>query len=159
MRVARNPKPMKQETAALSSPARADHPGPSLPAPSQGSPSDDGLRASARPSDGTAPGLESCCPFQEAIDLLSRRHAMTIIWLLQQQSPRRFNDIRRGIDVNPVTLTQRLEELEQCGVVSRKAFKQIPPRVEYSLTQKGADLIPLMDQLSAWSRKHGDEPA
>jgi DNA-binding HxlR family transcriptional regulator len=106
--------------------------------------------------DSKAPGLSQCCPFQEAIDLLSRRHAMTIIWLLQQQSPRRFNDIRRGIDVNPVTLTQRLEELEQGGIVSRKAFKQTPPRVEYSLTRKGADLLPLMDQLSAWSQKHAD---
>lgn len=107
---------------------------------------------------GTAPGLEECCPFQQAIDLLSKRHAMTIIWLLQQQSPRRFNDIRRSLDVNPVTLTQRLEELEQGGVVSRKAFKQIPPRVEYALTQKGIDLLPLMDQLSQWSQKHVPAP-
>ena len=37
-------------------------------------------------------GIAGCCPFQEAIDLLSRRHAMTIIWLLQQQEPRRFNE-------------------------------------------------------------------
>lgn len=103
--------------------------------------------------------IEGCCPFQEAIDLLSKRHALTIIWLLQQESPRRFNDIRRATDVNPVTLTQRLGELEQGGIVARKAYNETPPRVEYSLTRKGLDLLPLMDQLSAWSRKHTTVPA
>lgn len=99
-------------------------------------------------------GLEGCCPFQEAIDLLSRRHAMTIIWLLQQEEPRRFNQIKRAIDINPVTLTQRLNELEQAGILSRKTFNETPPRVEYALTAKGRDLVPLMDQLSKWARKH-----
>src|ERR1041385_7706825 len=92
-------------------------------------------------------GLEGCCPFQEAIDLLSKRHAMTIIWLLQQEEPRRFNEIKRELDLNPVTLTQRLTELEEAGVVARKPFNEAPPRVEYRLTPKGRDLVPLMDQL------------
>ncbi|MCA1820176.1 MAG: winged helix-turn-helix transcriptional regulator [Thermoplasmatota archaeon] len=97
---------------------------------------------------------DGCCPFQEAIDLLSRKHAMTIIWLLQQQEPRRFNEIKRAIDVNPVTLTQRLNELEEAGILHRKTFNETPPRVEYSLTSKGRDLVPLMDQLSRWARRH-----
>ncbi|MHB8633569.1 MAG: winged helix-turn-helix transcriptional regulator [Thermoplasmatota archaeon] len=100
-----------------------------------------------------APSSE-CCPFQEAIDLLSRRHALTVIWLLQRDAPRRFNDIRDAIDVNPVTLTQRLRELEEGGIIARRSYRQTPPRVEYSLTRKGLDLLPLMDQLGAWSRKH-----
>lgn len=111
------------------------------------------MRGDARDAE-PADSLAGCCPFQEAIDLLSKRHAMTIIWLLQQQAPRRFNDIRRATDVNPVTLTQRLAELEQGGIVSRQAFNETPPRVEYSLTAKGSDLLPLMEQLSAWSRRH-----
>lgn len=98
-----------------------------------------------------------CCPFQEAIDLLSRRHAMTIIWLLQQREPRRFNDIKRAIELNPVTLTQRLNELVEAGILSRHTFNETPPRVEYSLTTKGRDLVPLMDQLSSWARKHQPE--
>jgi len=100
---------------------------------------------------------QGCCPFQEAIDLLSRRHAMTIIWLLQQQEPRRFNEIKRAIDINPVTLTQRLNELDEAGILHRQTFNETPPRVEYSLTAKGRDLVPLMDQLSSWARRHSDD--
>jgi DNA-binding HxlR family transcriptional regulator len=99
-------------------------------------------------------GVECCCPFQEILDLLSKRHALTLLWLLQQEAPRRFNDIRRALDINPVTLTQRLSELEAGGIVRRQAFSETPPRVEYSLTRKGLDLMPLMDQLSVWSQKH-----
>jgi|SRR5688500_7617646 len=103
---------------------------------------------------GESEDLEGCCPFQAAIDLLSKRHAMTIIWLLQQESPRRFNDIKRTLSINPVTLTQRLEDLVAAGIVSRKTFNETPPRVEYALTARGKELIPLMDQLSAWATKH-----
>jgi DNA-binding HxlR family transcriptional regulator len=95
-----------------------------------------------------------CCPFQEAIDLLSKRHAMTIIWLLQQQEPRRFNEIKRELAINPVSLSQRLTELEEGGILERKTFRETPPRVEYRLTPKGRDLLPLMDQLGRWARKH-----
>jgi DNA-binding HxlR family transcriptional regulator len=95
-----------------------------------------------------------CCPFQEAIDLLSKRHAMTIIWALQQREPRRFNELKRTLQVNPVSLSQRLDELESAGVVRRITFNETPPRVEYSLTQKGKDLLPLMDQMSAWAKRY-----
>lgn len=94
------------------------------------------------------------CPFQQAIDLLSKKHALTIIWLLQQEEPRRFNDIKRALEINPVSLSQRLEELQAAGIVARRTFNETPPRVEYRLTQKGKDLIPLMDQLDVWARKH-----
>ena len=94
------------------------------------------------------------CPFQQAIDLLSKKHALTIIWLLQQQEPRRFNDIKRALAINPVSLSQRLEELQEHGIVARRTFKETPPRVEYQLTAKGRDLLPLMDQLGAWATKH-----
>lgn len=98
--------------------------------------------------------ITGCCPFQAAIDLLSKRHAMTIIWLLQQREPRRFNEIKRAMEVNPVSLSQRLTELEEGGVISRTAYSETPPRVEYALTPKGRDLVPLMDQLSTWATKH-----
>lgn len=98
--------------------------------------------------------IADCCPFQDAIDLLSRKHAMTIIWLLQQQAPMRFNALKNAVQINPVTLSQRLSELEQVGIIHREAYSETPPRVEYSLTAKGRDLVPLMDQLSRWARKH-----
>lgn len=97
---------------------------------------------------------QGSCPFQQAIDLLSKKHALTIIWLLQQEEPRRFNDIKRTLSINPVSLSQRLEELQVHGIISRKTFAETPPRVEYRLTQKGKDLTHVLDQLDAWASKH-----
>lgn len=97
---------------------------------------------------------QGSCPFQRAIDLLSKKHALTIIWLLQQEEPRRFNDIKRTLAINPVSLSQRLEELQEAGIIARKTYNETPPRVEYRLTAKGKDLLPLMDQLDAWATKH-----
>ena len=79
---------------------------------------------------------------------------MTLVWLLQDGNPRRFNDIKRNLGINPVSLSQRLGELEAAGVLDRKTYKQVPPRVEYWLTAKGKELVPLMDKLGAWSQKH-----
>lgn len=99
-------------------------------------------------------GDKCACPYWRTMDFLGRRHALTLIWLLQQESPRRFNDIKRELDVNPVTLSQRLTELEEQGIVHRQAFNEMPPRVEYSLTPKGMDLIPVMEQLCDWAARH-----
>ncbi len=116
----------------------------------------DGVAKSAK--DSSPESLAQCCPFQEAINLLGRRHAMTIIWLLQQGEPRRFNQMKRILGINPVSLSQRLDELEAAGVVNRQTYNTVPPKVEYRLTPKGRDLLPLMDQMSAWAKKH-DAPA
>ena len=105
-------------------------------------------------------GPSGCCPHQEAaIELLSRRHSLNIIWLLQRGEPRRFNEIKRELGINPVSLTQRLGELEGCGIVERRTFRETPPRVEYRLTPKGRDLLPIIDLLGAWARRHheGDD--
>lgn len=96
----------------------------------------------------------SCCPFQDAIDLLSKRHALTIIWYLQREGIARFNDIRRALAVNPVSLSQRLTELEAAGIIRRKAYNETPPRVEYALTAKGKELMPIIDRLGEWAQKH-----
>lgn len=105
-------------------------------------------------------GPPGCCPNQEAaIELLSRRHSLNIIWLLQRGEPRRFNEIKRDLGINPVSLTQRLGELEGCGIVERRTFRETPPRVEYRLTAKGRDLLPIIDQLGAWARRHHEAEA
>lgn len=100
------------------------------------------------------------CPFLDTMDLLSRRYALCVLWSLQQQSPKRFSDIRRDLEVNPVTLSQRLKEFEAAGIVTRTAHSSIPPRVDYALTAKGLDLLPILDTLQAWSDKWtGPAPA
>ncbi len=94
-----------------------------------------------------------CCPFENAFDLLSKRHVLSILWFLSEESPRRFTTFRLQLSINPVTLTQRLGELERAGVVARSEFRETPPRVEYALTEKGHDLLPLLQQACAWAKR------
>lgn len=91
------------------------------------------------------------CPYQTAFDLLAKRHALTIIWLLQERHPRRFTEIRDTLKVNPVTLTQRLCDLEKARIIVREEFAELPPRVEYRLTAKGQDLTGLVQQVCEWA--------
>lgn len=93
------------------------------------------------------------CPFQESLDLLSRRYALSILWALQQESPRRFSEIKKELGINPVTLSQRLKDFEEAGLVTRTTYNEIPPRVDYALTTKGYDLLPLIDQIEGWADK------
>lgn len=99
------------------------------------------------------------CPFQETLDLLGRRYALSVLWALQRESPRRFNDMKRQLGVNPVTLSQRLQELADAGIVTRTEFAGTPPRVEYTLTPKGHDLLPLIEGLERWAERHEGKPA
>ncbi len=103
--------------------------------------------------------MTGCCPYLSAFDLLARRHSLTIIWFLQQKDPRRFNEIKMELEVNPVTLTQRLGELEKANIIARQEFAELPPRVEYSLTPKGHDLLPLMQKLCEWAGKWDEQAA
>jgi DNA-binding HxlR family transcriptional regulator len=97
---------------------------------------------------------EEICPFQDALELLGRRHTLNLLWSLQQRSPRRFTELRRGLGLNPVTLTQRLGELESAGVLLRTVYAETPPRVEYDLTPKGRELLGVLDHLQRWSRRY-----
>lgn len=94
------------------------------------------------------------CPFQGMLELLGRRHMLSILWTLQQASPRRFTEIKRAMNLNPVTLTERLSELETAAIVTRTAHNEIPPRVDYALTARGRELLVMLDALEGWSRKN-----
>ena len=96
------------------------------------------------------------CPFQATLDLIGRKHTLTVLWALRSAGPHRFNEIKAAAQVNQVTLSQRLSELQAAGLVAREAFAEIPPRVEYRLTAMGEDLMPLMDALDAWAERYPD---
>lgn len=67
----------------------------------------------------------------------------------------RFSELRRVIDgISPKMLTQKLRELERDGVVTRKIYASIPPKVEYSLTPLGRTLIDLLDAIRVWAEGH-----
>jgi len=65
----------------------------------------------------------------------------------------RFNKITEEVEGSTKTITERLKELVKFGVVKREAFAEIPPRVEYSLTEMGMDLRPVLDLIREWGKK------
>lgn len=71
-----------------------------------------------------------------------------------QQGPKRFSALQKDLpDVTTKMLTQQLRELEKDGVVSRKIYPVIPPKVEYSLTKRGVELAPVLESLTKWGDK------
>ncbi|MDX1871407.1 helix-turn-helix domain-containing protein [Mycolicibacterium sp. 120266] len=79
-----------------------------------------------------------------------------ILWELQA-GPKRFNALHRSLPgVSQKMLTQRLKELQRHGVVHRESYHEVPPRVEYSMTPAGAELLDSLEPLSDWATKHID---
>lgn len=98
-------------------------------------------------------GADVCyCPIEGIIDVVSRRYALPIIGLIGNHSCLRFKEILDHFDnLSPNTLAARLKELQSHGLVERRSFSEIPPRVEYSLTRKGRELREAIKPLMAWS--------
>lgn len=67
--------------------------------------------------------------------------------------PMRFNEIARELGINPRTLCQRLRDLEAAGIVERNVVSEVPPNVEYRMTEKGQALSAILDSLEDWGRK------
>lgn len=69
--------------------------------------------------------------------------------------PKRFGELERSLaGISPRTLSQRMDDLAAQGIVSRKSYAEVPPRCEYSLTEKGEDLVPILKQMAVWGEKH-----
>jgi DNA-binding HxlR family transcriptional regulator len=96
---------------------------------------------------------ELCNAFHAAIELIGRRWTGAIIFLLLR-SRCRFATLRDAIpDITDRMLTERLQELEQQGIVERTVLPESPVRVEYSLTPKGHALVEAIDAISDWAHK------
>ena len=79
---------------------------------------------------------------------------MPIIWYLYENETTRFNELKRKIKgITNVMLTKSLRELEENNFVIRKQYNTIPPKVEYSLSQRGKDLLPVLNELNSWGEK------
>lgn len=71
--------------------------------------------------------------------------------------PKRFCELEKSVgNINPRTLSQRLDDLEQHGIVTRRSYAEVPPRTEYTLTPKGTDLQPILRQMAAWGTKYSE---
>ncbi|MBI6136581.1 helix-turn-helix transcriptional regulator [Serratia plymuthica] len=93
------------------------------------------------------------------LSVISGKYKMIIMyWLAQYKPVLRFNELQRCIGtISYKTLSSTLKELERDGIVIRKEYPQIPPKVEYSLSEHGRTLIPVIDMMCAWGETHRAE--
>ena len=93
--------------------------------------------------------------FSYTLSLISGKYKMVILYCLMEFEPVRFNALRRYLKkVSDKTLSQNLRELEQDGLIHKTIYPQIPPKVEYSLSERGRSLIPILDAMCIWGEEN-----
>lgn len=98
------------------------------------------------------------CPVGEAVRMIGGRWKMRILCALTLDGTLRYNDLRKRIsEITPAVLSSSLKELEQDGLISRTQYEEIPPRVEYAVTEYGKELWPILHSLAHWANR--DAPA
>ena len=94
------------------------------------------------------------CPFEAALDVIGGKWKPLIVWTLGDRVMR-FNELQKALPgVNTKMLTKQLRELEQDGVITRTVYPEVPPRVEYAITDFGRTLIPILQDLCDWGMKY-----
>lgn len=94
------------------------------------------------------------CPVTATLGLIGGKWKPVILYYLESGT-RRFGEISARIPaISRKVLTEQLKELERDGFILRKQYKEIPPRVEYSLTDLGKSLSPIFDEMAAWAKAH-----
>lgn len=98
---------------------------------------------------------DDVCPIQQALELLGGKWRTHVIYELCRQPSCRFGELRKAVpQVTNTMLTSILRDLEHIGIVHRQQFNEIPPRVEYSLTEMGRALIPAFYELTKWGEQY-----
>ncbi len=93
--------------------------------------------------------------FSYTLSLINGKYKMVILYTLMEFGVVRFNEMKRYIgEVSYKTLSSMLKELEADRLVHREEYPQIPPKVEYSLTERGKSLIPILDAMCEWGDKN-----
>ena len=93
--------------------------------------------------------------FNYTMSLIQGKYKMFILYTLAGFGVVRFNEMKKYIgDISFKTLSTTLKDLERDGLVHREEYPQIPPKVEYSLTERGKSLIPILDQMCTWGEEH-----
>ena len=93
--------------------------------------------------------------YSYTLSLISGKYKPVILYCLMEYEPVRFNQMQRYLqDVADKTLSQNLKELESDGLINRKMYPQVPPKVEYTLTARGQSLMKILDQLCVWGQEN-----
>nr|WP_200802315.1 helix-turn-helix domain-containing protein [Desulfopila aestuarii] len=99
-------------------------------------------------------GKEYKCGIDVTLAVVGGKWKASILWHLAQETMR-FSELQRQFsDTTRKMLTQQLRELEADGLVHREVYPQVPPKVEYSLTDKGKSIYPILDMMCDWARDH-----
>jgi len=97
------------------------------------------------------------CPIRHVVSRFGDKWSMLVLYMLYKSETGvlRFNEIRKLMsDCSQKMLSQTLKNLEQCHLVHREIYPEVPPRVEYSLTDTGRSLMPVLTDLIAWGQQH-----
>jgi len=91
------------------------------------------------------------CEMELALQVIGGKWKPLVLWHLGQEGVLRFSELKRTIpSITQKMLTQQLRELERDGLVRRRVYPEVPPRVEYALTELGESVMPLLKQLYTW---------
>lgn len=95
------------------------------------------------------------CPMRRTLELLSGKWRTHIIYELCKKQTCRFGELKKAVpNITNTMLTHTLRDLEEVGIVRREQFNEVPPHVEYSLTEKGKALLPVFTELAKWGENH-----
>ncbi len=98
--------------------------------------------------------MDKNCPITKTLSYLSKKWTLLVLRELNDNTTKRFNELIKDMhQISPRTLSKRLKELESLELISKKKFNEIPPRVEYSLTDKGRELIKCFSYMNNWAEK------
>ncbi|KZC78587.1 transcriptional regulator, HxlR family [Neisseria flavescens] len=99
----------------------------------------------------------SCCPVVNTLDIIGGKWKVLILYYLNEET-RRFNELQRLLaGITQRMLTLQLRELENDGIVHREVYPQVPPKVEYSLTEFGRTLMPVIEAMHRWGEQYAAE--
>ena len=97
------------------------------------------------------------CPVRNVLNRVGDKWSILVLFTLESTPTIRFKELQRNIpDISQKMLTTTLKTLEADGLIIRKAYPEIPPRVEYELTSRGKSLLPLIDNLLSWASTNMD---
>lgn len=103
--------------------------------------------------------IEKICPLEFAVNTISGKWKIPIIWRINEGEKRPSEMLRGIVSVDRRVLNQQLKELEGDGILSKKSFNELPPRVEYTLTPLGEKLVEVLWKLNAWGELLMEEKA
>lgn len=98
---------------------------------------------------------DKSCPIEHTVNLIGHKWKVLILRNLFNNGTQRFIELSKGINgISQKMLTQQLRQLEADGIIHRNVYPEVPPKVEYSLTEIGKSLSPILEEMNIWGKEH-----